>query len=87
VRLPYQRERWTGGDELVTAQLVQPRHQIGELLIIQPCHSLVPQLLFADPCSMSGNTEQGGKSCCNSSATHPRFDIEIRPRIASGHRG
>ena len=74
-----QRERWTGGDELVTAQLVQPRHQIGELLIVQPCHSLVPQQLFADPCSMPENTEQDGKSCCTSSATRPRFDIEIKP--------
>jgi len=79
-----QRQRWTGGDEHVTAPLVQPRHQIGELLIVQPCHSLVPQQLFADPCSMSGNTEHDGKSCCTSSATRPRFDIEIKPRIASG---
>ena len=74
-----QRERWTCGDELVTAQLVQPRHQIGELLIVQPCHSLVPQQLFADPCSMLENTEQDGKSCCTSSVTRPRFNIEIKP--------
>src|SRR3954465_12318431 len=78
-----QRERWTCGDELVTAQLVQPRHQIGELLIVQPCHSLVAQQLFADPCSMPENTEQDGKSCCTSSATRPRLDIEIKPRIVS----
>ena len=59
--------------ELVTAQLVQPRHQIGELLIVQPCHRLVPQQLFADPCSMLANTEQDGKSCCTSSATRAPF--------------
>ena len=41
-----QREGSTRGDELVTAQPVYPGHQIGELLIVQSCHSLVPQQLL-----------------------------------------
>jgi len=73
-----QSERSTSGDELVTAQLVQPRHQIGELLIVQPCHSLVTQQLFADPCSMPENTEQDGKSCCTARVTRLRVNIEIK---------
>jgi len=44
-----QRGRSTRGDEHVTAQPVQPRHQISELPVVQPCHSLVLQQLFADP--------------------------------------
>src|SRR4051795_8570500 len=51
--------------------------------MVQPCHSLVPQQLFADPCSMLENTEQDSKSCCTSSATRPRFDIDTNRRIAS----
>src|SRR3954454_10730585 len=51
--------------------------------MVQPCHSLVPQQLFADPCSMLENTEQDSKSCCASSATRPRFDIDTNRRIAS----
>src|SRR3954447_2027854 len=51
--------------------------------MVQPCHSLVPQQLFADPCSMLENTEQDSKSCCTSSATRPRFDIDTNRRMAS----
>ena len=51
--------------------MCSPRHQIGELLTVQSCHSLVPQQLFADPCLMRENAEQDGKSCCTSSVTHP----------------
>ncbi|WP_226358640.1 hypothetical protein [Pseudonocardia sp. ICBG601] len=58
-------------------------HQIGELSIVQPCHSFESQQLFADPRSMPGNTEQTGKGCCTSSATHRRAGIETKSPVTA----
>ncbi len=66
-----------------TASGVYSHHQIGELSIVQPCHSFESQQLFADPRSMPGNTEQTGKGCCTSSATHRRAGIETKSPVTA----
>jgi hypothetical protein len=43
-----QREGTTTRDELARAHAMHTDHQIGELLISQSCHSLVPQQLLPD---------------------------------------
>jgi hypothetical protein len=80
-----QRDRSATRDELVAAHHMHSRHQISELPIVQPCHSLTPQQLFADLARCPEDFEQDGKSCCFSSTTRTHTDIGIQSKRFTGN--